>query len=96
MRGVTCESDASSTSNSSISSAAIRDVIDKLQFNQHRGSTKDNYYGIWKNFNEFFIKLDHKPDQWEDRITMYVAYLINENKKSSTVKSYISGIRKRC
>ena len=58
-----------------------------------RNTTKNNYYGVWKNFNEFFIKLDAKPDTWEDRITLFAGYLVDCNKRSQTVKSYISAIR---
>ena len=60
---------------------------------QYRDSTMKNYYCIWKTFNEFFIRLDNKPDKWEDRITLFVAYLINTDRKSTTVKSYISAIK---
>ena len=60
---------------------------------RHRDSTKVNYYGIWKNFNQFFIKLDCKPNTWEDRIVLYAAYLIQNHKKSTTVKSYVSAIK---
>ena len=52
-----------------------------------------NYYGIWKNFNDFFIKLDIKPNNWEDRLVLYTAFLIINNRKSSMVKSYISAIK---
>ena len=44
-------------------------------------------------FNEFFIRLDEKPDNWEDRILLFSGYLIDNDKKSSTVKSYISAIK---
>ena len=55
--------------------------------------TKKNYYTIWKSFNAFFVKLDVKPNNWEDRITLFMAHLINEKKKVSTIKSYISAIK---
>ena len=48
---------------------------------------------MWKNFNQFFIKLDQKPSTWEDRLNLYVGYLINCNKHASTVKSYILAIK---
>ena len=60
---------------------------------QRRTTTRKTYYGIWKSFNKFFIKLDSKPDSWEDRIILFVGYLIDSKKKSSTVKSYISAIK---
>ena len=53
----------------------------------------DNYYRVWKVFNNFFLRLDSKPDNWEDRITLFAAYLIDSNKKSTTVKSYVSAIK---
>ena len=67
--------------------------MQKLRTDQYRNSTKRNYYCVWKSFNNFFIKLDRKPRLWEDRIVLFVAYLIKNNKKSMTVKSYISAIK---
>ena len=52
-----------------------------------------NYYGVWKTFNKFFIHLDIKPNNWEDRLTLFIAYLIETKKKSSTIKSYVSAIK---
>ena len=52
-----------------------------------------NYYGIWKSFNKFFLRLDQKPTSWEDRITLFVAHLVDSNRKSTTIKSYISAIK---
>ena len=37
--------------------------------------------------------MDKKPGSWEERITLFAGYLIDQNKKSGTVKSYISGIK---
>ena len=56
-------------------------------------TTKKNYYSIWKVFNTFLIKLDCKPRSWEDRLMLFVGYLVQNNCKSSIVKSYISEIR---
>ena len=39
------------------------------------------------------MKLDRKPRDWESRITLYVSYLIEMSRQSSTIKSYISAIR---
>ena len=60
---------------------------------QYADSTKANYYGVWKQFNKFFIKLDCKPKEWEECLTLYVAYLVDQTIKSSTIKSYISVIK---
>ena len=48
---------------------------------------------MWKNFNLFFIRLDDKPTNWADRITLYVGYLISCGKQSCTIKSYISALK---
>ena len=55
--------------------------------------TQQNYYGIWKNFNRFFLRLDVKPNAWEERLKLYVGYLVGCNKQSMTIKSYISAIK---
>ena len=64
-----------------------------MRFQRHRESTKENYLGIWRKFNEFFIKLDAKPDEWEDRITLFIGYLIKKKLKSTTIKSYVCAIK---
>ena len=71
----------------------IRNIIEILKDQKHRDSTKRNYYAIWKVFNKFYIKLDCKPESWEDQLTLFVGYLVQNNKKSTTVKCYISAIK---
>ena len=44
-------------------------------------------------FNKFFIRLDIKPNNWEEHITLFAGYLVNEKLKSSTIKSYVSAIK---
>ena len=83
----------SSSGESSISMAAVQSIIDKLRLQKNHSSTTNSYYRIWKKFNEFFIKLDSKPSCWEDRLVLFVGYLINMNRQSSTIKSYISAIK---
>ena len=65
----------------------------ELRANRHQSSTKENYYRVWKLFNSFFIWLDDKPGNWEDHIHVFAGYLIHQNKKSATVKSYVSAIK---
>ena len=48
---------------------------------------------VWKNFNEFFIRLDVKPATWEERIILFAGHLIGEKKQSQTVRSYVSAIK---
>ena len=68
-------------------------IMEKLKYQHHRSSTQTKYYGVWKNFNQFHIHLDRKPGTWEERLYLYVMYLVNNNKKSGTVASYISAIK---
>ena len=83
---------ARSTDSSSISTDEMQLVVEKLQLQCNRSSTMKSYYGIWKNFNQFIVRLDKNPTSWEQRLVLYVGYLINNNRKSTTIKSYISAI----
>ena len=84
--------DSESTS-STISTSAMRAILEKLKWDRHRSSTQQQYYCVWKMFNEFFIKLDDKPNEWTDQLNLFVAYLANTGKKSTTIKSYASAIK---
>ena len=35
-----------------------------------------------------------KPDTWEDRVTLFVGYKIDQGMQSNAVKSYVSAIKK--
>ena len=61
---------------------------------QNRQSTYRNYRSVWKKFNEFIINLDVKPKYWEDRATLFIGYLIDKGYQSSTIKSYVSAIKR--
>ena len=73
--------------------AEITNIIEDLRLNQHRDSTKRTYYTVWRLFNRFFIRLVKKPQPWGDRLTLFVGYLIQKKKQSTTIKSYISAIK---
>ena len=81
------------SSSSIISSAEIKGMIDRLKMQRFRDSTWDTYLRVWKIFNKFFVRLDHKRDQWEDHIVSFAGYLIDQKLKSSTMRSYISALR---
>ena len=69
-------------------------ILEKLKSHQRREPTMKAYYGTWKHFNEFIIRLDIIPRLWEDRASLYDAYLVHEKGvQSSTLKSYISAIK---
>ena len=84
---------SSSSTSSRLSTTEIQNIVDRLKLQKHRSSTKHNYYTVWKIFSKFYLRLDRKPKTWEDRIVLFIGYLIDNNKQSSTVKSYISALR---
>ena len=84
--------DTSSTS-SKLSTSAIVKYVDKLKLEYHRNTTRKNYYLIWRNFNEFFIRLDVKPESWEERLVLYIGFLVEKDRRSTTIRSYISAIK---
>ena len=51
------------------------------------------YYTVWRQFNQFFLRLDVRPGNWEERLTLFVGHLIQQDLKSNTIKSYISAIK---
>ena len=53
-----------------------------------------NYLRVWRQFNKFVISLDVKPKTWEDRVTLFIAYKIENGMQSNTVKSYVSAIKR--
>ena len=69
-------------------------VIDKLKMKQYRDTTRKNYLRVWRLFNNFLLKLDEMPQDWENRTTLFIGHLINEGMQSSTIKSYVSAIKK--
>ena len=76
-----------------ISTLEIESIIDKLKQQQHRNTMRRNYYCVWKLFNQFIVKLDVKPRNWEERVTLFVGYLAHLKRKSTTIKSYVSAIK---
>ena len=94
----TCRSSPGSSSASEsgvISTQYISGVLEKLNANQNRESTKANYLGIWRHFNKFLILIDYKPQgiSWEDKTALFCAYLADAGLQSATIKSYISAIK---
>ena len=81
------------SSSSMISMNALLDIVDRLKNDRVRLSTRANYYGIWKHFNEFYIKLDIKPETWEERLVLFAGLLADSGRKGNTIKSYILAIK---
>ena len=83
-----------SSDTSTISTQYVMGLIEKFKASQHCVSTDRVYHNVWTNFNKFLIRLDHKPSTWEDRAALYGAYLVENGVQSSTLKSYVSAIKK--
>ena len=49
---------------------------------------------MWRQFNKFVIRLDRKPNSWEERTALFIAYSIEKGMQSASVKSYISAIKR--
>ena len=67
----TTKSAYSDSSGSSHSTDYLKNVLQRLKGQTCRDSTNENYYTIWKLFNNFLINLDKKPASWEDRIALF-------------------------
>ena len=81
------------STSSSISTHEIENYVNMLKYQSQRCSTRRSYYNIWKSLNQFFLKLDHRPTQWEDRLVLFIGHLIEQNRRLSTINSYVSAIR---
>ena len=55
--------------------------------------TRQTYYQVWKQFANFYQWLDYQLTEWEQRITLFIGYLVEQKKQSSMVRSYLSPIR---
>ena len=89
----TLASDATSMTSSMLLASEISSIIEHLKQERHRSSTRKNYYSVSKVFNQFFIHLDIKPSTWEHRLTLFVGYLVINNRKSTTINCYVSAIK---
>ena len=69
-------------------------VLDSLKSQSTRASTAKNYHTIWTKFNKFLIRLDRKPKLWENRVALFCADMVERGIKSTTVRSYVSAIKK--
>ena len=88
--------DASSSTGSSsrISANDMQMILDRLMFRQNRISTSRTYMSIWRQFNKFLISLNVRPNEWEERTSLFLAYMIDKGMQSGTVRSYVSAIKK--
>ena len=69
-------------------------ILERLKYQTGRKSTNETYLRIWRQFNKFVIKLDWKPKSWEEKASIFAAYLIDKGAQSCSIRSYISAIKK--
>ena len=87
-------SSKSSSNESTFSATAMRRIIERLKSQLNQPSMNQHYLAIWCQFNRFVICLNIKPNLWEERTALYVAFLVDEGMQSSIVRSYISAIKR--
>ena len=68
--------------------------MEKLRGANTKDSTKRIYLAIRRQFNAFIIKLDKRPSSWEERTAMFLAHHADNGTQSSTLKSYVSAIKR--
>ena len=87
-------SSGSGSTTSRVSTRRMQLLVESLLSQQTRKSTIQTYCRIWHKFNQFLLSLDVLPKTWEQCTTLYIAFLIDEGKQSSSVKTYVSAIKK--
>ena len=87
------KSTISNSGSSKISTAELTLVLDDLKNHSIQQGMKENYHLIWQNFNRFVIQLDRIPSTWEEKTSLYCAFLVTEGRQSATIKSYVSAIK---
>ena len=82
-----------SSTSSSLSMSNIEAIVERLSAERFRSSTRETYHRMWRLFNQFFIRLDCKPKDWEQRLVLFMGFLVDAGLQSTSVKSYASAIR---
>ncbi len=83
------------TRDSTISVANPRIFQAKLIEQGVAKSTRTAYIRAWKKFTEFLANLDEDPQTWEDRLMLFFTRLSEQGKASSTIRTYMAGVKSR-
>ena len=83
-----------SSHSSNILTRSLNLILEKLQCTNNKTSTKKTYLSVWRQFNNFVIKLDVKPNLLEKRTALFLAYLVDNGAQSAMLKSYVSAIKR--
>lgn len=89
-----CDDDCRSSSNDSLISAEyFEKVLEELELRAVEDSTLEVYMVAWRAINSFYCKLDNKPKPWEQRMSLFIAYMMKKRFEKATIQTYISGIK---
>lgn len=69
-------------------------AFERLKGGDIKESTRKKYHQIHNQFTKFVGDLTRKPDNWEDKIHLYFTFLAETGKHKSTLKTYLSAIKK--
>ena len=83
----------STASTDSLSTAEILGIVERLKTQRYRDSTRNTYCRIWKVFAKFYLRLDVKPEDWENKIILFIGFLVDCELQSSTIRTYHSAIK---
>ena len=67
-------------------------TADKLQWEQRYKTSKKTYYYGWRSFSNFILRLDERPDTWDEKLILFMAHLIGKHPEQ-TIRSYVSAVR---
>lgn len=68
-------------------------ALERLKHRSLADTTHETYHSAWCSFNDFVIKLNATPDRWEDRLILFVVFLIDKKHLPSAIKTYTSAIK---
>ena len=89
-----CDSEATLSADSSrVSAQEMEEIIEKLELKAYQDPTWQNYYTIWCLFNKFVISLNRKPNNWEDRLVLFIAKCVSNGRASAIIRSYASAVK---
>lgn len=88
------EDGSSSTGAVRLSAAYFRSVEQSLTANSgNKKGTQKTYRTAYLDFTKFNLSLDNMPELLDDQLAIYIAYRIEKGDYSSTLESYLAGIK---
>ena len=71
----------------------LQQTAERLCNEQRCKATRRTYKYAWKNFNDLLVAWDTMPVDWDDRIIIFAAQLIVEERPEATIKSHVSAVK---